>query len=100
MNNEKLLRAMRGVSPRRRKAQFRSVIALVGRNTRELTEGVCRGTLGEFPRGTNGFGYDPIFIPEGMNRTYAELTSQEKNGISHRARSLTKMIEVLRRTFL
>lgn len=95
LNNEKLLREMCGVAPRRRQAQFRSVLALVGKGIEELTEGICTGTLAESPRGTNGFGYDPIFIPDGFSCTYAELTAEEKNRISHRSRSFEKMNEVL-----
>lgn len=96
-NNEKLLSEIRGVAPRRRKAQFRAILTLVGDDFLEVTEGVCPGRLAESPRGTNGFGYDPIFIPDGFARTYAELTAEEKNSISHRARALAKMEEVLRR---
>jgi len=95
MNNKKLLVEMRGVPPRRRRAQFRSVLALIGDCVREITEGICSGMLGELPRGTNGFGYDPIFVPDGFPKTYAELTADEKNLISHRARSFAKMKEVL-----
>jgi len=100
MNNRKLLEEMRSVAPRRRRAQFRSVLALVGNRMEETTEGICPGTLGETPRGTNGFGYDPIFIPDGFTKTYAELTAEEKNLISHRARSFAKMIKVLRSKLL
>jgi XTP/dITP diphosphohydrolase len=96
MNNRKLLEEMRGVAPRRRRAQFRSVLALVGEGMEEMTVGICSGTLAEKPLGTNGFGYDPIFIPDGFNKTYAELTSEEKNLISHRARSFAKMIKVMK----
>jgi XTP/dITP diphosphohydrolase len=96
MNNEKLLGQMRGVAPRRRKAQFRAVLTLLDDKGVEVTEGICPGTLAELPRGTNGFGYDPIFMPDGFSRTYAELTSEEKNRISHRARALAAMREVLR----
>jgi XTP/dITP diphosphohydrolase len=96
MNNEKLLGQMRGVAPRRRKAQFRAVLTLLDDKGVEVTEGICPGTLVESPRGTNGFGYDPIFMPDGFSRTYAELTSEEKNRISHRARALAAMREVLR----
>jgi XTP/dITP diphosphohydrolase len=96
MNNQKLLTEMRAVAPRRRRAQFRSILALVGDGVEGMTEGICSGMLGEIPRGTNGFGYDPIFIPTGFTRTYAELTTEEKNLISHRARSLAKMKEVLK----
>jgi XTP/dITP diphosphohydrolase len=96
MNNQKLLAEMRAVAPRRRRAQFRSVLALVGnRMNEEATEGICSGMLGEIPRGSNGFGYDPIFIPDGFNKTYAELTAEEKNLISHRARSFAKLKEIL-----
>jgi len=66
MNNQKLLDEMRSVAPRRRRAQFRSVLALVGNGIEDVTEGICPGVLGEVPHGTNGFGYDPIFIPEGF----------------------------------
>ena len=97
MNNRKLLQEMRGVPPRRRHAQFRSVLALVGEGMEEVTEGVCPGVLGETPRGTNGFGYDPIFIPDGFTKTYAELSAEEKNQISHRAKSFAKMKHVLQR---
>ena len=95
-NNEKLLGQMRGVAPRRRRAQFRAVLTLFGDNGTEVTEGICPGRLAESPRGTNGFGYDPIFIPDGFSRSYAELTAEEKNLISHRARALAGMREVLR----
>jgi XTP/dITP diphosphohydrolase len=95
LNNDKLLREMRGVPPRRRKAQFHAILALVGESYEETTEGVCEGKLGESPRGINGFGYDPVFVPEGYDRTYAELASEEKNRISHRAKALEKMKEVL-----
>jgi XTP/dITP diphosphohydrolase len=96
MNNRKLLQEMRGVAPRRRRAQFRSVLALVADGMEEVTEGICLGVLGEVPRGTNGFGYDPIFIPDGFTNTYAELTSEVKNLISHRARSFAKMRNVMK----
>ncbi len=96
MNNQKLLAEMRGVAPRRRRAQFRSVLVCIGDGIDEMTEGVCPGVLGEIPRGTNGFGYDPIFIPDGFTKTYAELAAAEKNLISHRARSFAKMKEVLK----
>ncbi|MGH2568927.1 MAG: XTP/dITP diphosphatase [Bacteroidota bacterium] len=94
-NNAKLLSEMRGVAPRRRRARFRAVLALVGAGYEELADGGCPGKLAEAPRGTNGFGYDPIFIPDGFSKTYAELTAEEKNKISHRAKAAEKMREVL-----
>jgi XTP/dITP diphosphohydrolase len=96
-NNRKLLSQMMGVAPRRRRAQFRAVLTLLGDGTAETTEGICSGMLAESPRGTNGFGYDPIFLPDGFSRTYAELTAAEKNTISHRAKALAAMKDVLRR---
>lgn len=94
-NNAKLILEMRGVAPRRRRVQFRSVLALVGDGYEEMTEGICLGILAESPRGTNGFGYDPLFIPDGMKITYAELSDAEKNAISHRAKSLAGMRPLL-----
>ncbi len=96
-NNEKLLAEMRGVAPRRRRARFRAVLALVGPGYEELTEGICLGRLAESPRGTNGFGYDPMFIPYGYTRTCAELTQEEKNAISHRARAVEAMKPILQK---
>jgi XTP/dITP diphosphohydrolase len=96
INNYKLLAEMRGVAPRRRGAQFRSVLALVGDHIEERTEGICTGVIAETAKGTNGFGYDPIFIPDGFAKTYAEITAEEKNRISHRSRSFSKMKEVLK----
>lgn len=96
-NNQKLLREMRGVAPRRRRAQFRAVLALVGPGYEEIAEGTCTGQLAEEPRGTNGFGYDPIFVPDGFARTYAELISEEKNKISHRAKAAEAGKEMIRK---
>ena len=99
-NNDKLLSEMRGVAPRRRGARFRAVLALIGKGVEETTQGFCPGNLAEYPRGVNGFGYDPIFIPENFNRTYAELSSEEKNVISHRSRAFEKMRDVLKSKIL
>ena len=96
-NNQKLLSQMLGVAPRRRRAQFRAVLTLLDDRKVETTEGICSGMLAESPRGTNGFGYDPIFLPDGFSRTYAELTAAEKNTISHRAKALATMKDILRR---
>ncbi|MBI2618655.1 MAG: RdgB/HAM1 family non-canonical purine NTP pyrophosphatase [Ignavibacteriales bacterium] len=96
-NYEKLLAETRGVAPRRRKARFRSVVAFVGDGYEDLAEGVCEGTLAEAPRGGNGFGYDPIFIPDGYSQTFGELDENIKNRISHRARSLANIKEILKR---
>ncbi len=96
-NVEKLLADMRGVPSRRRGAQFRCVLALVGWIQPPLiSEGVCQGVLTEEPRGPNGFGYDPIFVPAGLTQTYAELDAETKNSISHRGRAAKAMLELIR----
>jgi XTP/dITP diphosphohydrolase len=95
-NNAKLLRALKGVPPRRRNARFRSVIAIVGSNIQKVVEGTMEGAIAEAPHGSNGFGYDPLFIPRGSKKTYAEMTLEEKNNVSHRAAALTKAVEILR----
>lgn len=85
-NRRKLLTDMQGV--RNRAARFRTVIALVDETGARFFEGVCRGTIIDEERGSKGFGYDRIFVPEGGNRTFAELDAEEKNAVSHRGASL------------
>jgi len=88
-NNDKLLRELDGKSDR--SAQFRTVIALSNPEGNVKTvEGSCPGKIIEELRGTKGFGYDPLFVPDGYSETFAELDSQVKNRISHRARALQK----------
>lgn len=91
-NNKKLLAELKGVPPRRRNAQFRCVIAFVGAGCERIAEGICLGRIAESPRGTGGFGYDPLFIPEGFDQTFAELPAEVKNRISHRSRALRSII--------
>ncbi|MEI7435692.1 MAG: RdgB/HAM1 family non-canonical purine NTP pyrophosphatase [bacterium] len=86
-NNRKLLELMNGIADRR--ARFRCVIALANPSGAVQTvDGVCPGILLAAPRGANGFGYDPLFIPDGETLTFAELPAGVKNLISHRARAL------------
>lgn len=88
-NNAKLLRVLTGVADRR--ARFRCVIALCAPDGRAWTvEGRCEGNIGESPRGTNGFGYDPLFVPEGHRLTFAELDSETKHALSHRGHALRR----------
>lgn len=88
-NNAKLLRELSGKSNRR--ARFRTVIALACPGKEPVAvEGIADGVIAGAPRGENGFGYDPLFIPDGYKQTFAELSSKVKNRISHRARALTK----------
>lgn len=95
-NNAKLLNALKGVPPRRRNAHFRSVVAIIGKGIEKIVEGKVEGDILESPRGTNGFGYDPLFVPRGSRKTYAEMTLEEKNKVSHRAMALLKAVEVLK----
>jgi XTP/dITP diphosphohydrolase len=79
-----------------RKAQFRTVITLILNDKTHIFEGIVRGEISNEKRGTDGFGYDPIFIPEGQTKTFAEMTLAEKNQQSHRARAFEKMINFLK----
>lgn len=79
-----------------RKAQFRTVIALILNGEETTFEGIIRGHIAEIPRGQGGFGYDPIFIPEGYDRSFAELPSEAKHAISHRGRAMHKLLEFLK----
>ena len=98
-NCRKLLDAMLGVPARRRRARFRCVLALVTPDGEELVEGVVTGTITEEPRGKQGFGYDPVFLPGESQRTFAEMLTEEKNRISHRARALQKVRSLLEQYF-
>jgi XTP/dITP diphosphohydrolase len=78
-----------------RNAQFRTLITLILNKSTFSFEGIVRGEIISEKRGENGFGYDPIFVPEGEIRTFAEMSLEEKNKHSHRARAFQKMIEFL-----
>ena len=93
----KLVETMRGVPAARRGAHFYCLLALLGPDgDPQVFEGRCEGVLLDEPRGGGGFGYDPIFLPEGHGRSYAELTEVEKNGMSHRGRAWAGLAERLR----
>ena len=95
-NLDELIRALKGVPGSGRTARYRCLAVLAFPDGRELhAEGLCEGTLVGRPRGTAGFGYDPIFVPEGWDRTMAELTDEEKDRISHRGRALRALGETL-----
>ena len=81
------------------KAQFRTVAALILNGQSHLFEGIIHGKLINEPRGENGFGYDPIFIPQGYTSTFSELPAEVKNRISHRALALQKLATFLSNTF-
>ncbi|WAM32236.1 XTP/dITP diphosphatase [Caldicellulosiruptor naganoensis] len=93
---KKLLEELRDVPCEKRGAQFVCVLTFIDENGRVYqTKGICRGKIGFEPRGKNGFGYDPVFIPEGSTLTFAELESEEKNRISHRAKAFEKLKRIL-----
>lgn len=92
-NIAKLLREMDGV--KNRKARFRTCIALIYESKESVFEGAIEGTIIEELKGCNGFGYDPLFKPVGYELTFAEMSSEEKNKISHRALATNKLIEYL-----
>ena len=80
-----------------RKARFRTVIALWWEGNSHLFEGIVEGTITNAPVGNQGFGYDPIFQPAGSTKTFAEMTMEEKNQWSHRARAVQQLVEFLRK---
>jgi XTP/dITP diphosphohydrolase len=90
-NNTKLLRLLAGVADRG--ARYRAVAVLVlPSGQRFVGEGVFEGSIADEPRGTNGFGYDPLFVPQGETRTSAELSTEQKNAISHRGLALRALV--------
>jgi XTP/dITP diphosphohydrolase len=92
-NLQKVLNQLSGIE--NRKAHFKTVMALIIHGKEFLCEGIINGTIISTKKGTNGFGYDPIFIPDGYSKTFAELDLKEKSTISHRAIALQKIITVL-----
>ena len=104
-NNAKLLQLLKDVPLKKRRARFHCVIALVevqdpksnsavaraGVQGPHLFDGACEGRIGFTPRGKNGFGYDPLFVPVGLEQTFAELDEDVKNKLSHRAKALEKL---------
>lgn len=94
-NMQKLLHDLEGVE--NRKAQFRTVFALIIDGKEHLFEGIIRGEIISNRKGTSGFGYDPIFVPEGYTQTFAEMGNELKNQISHRAVATNKLCKFLTR---
>ena len=92
-NIEKLLNELQGVT--NREARFRTIITLMNAENSFQFEGIVRGTIVKRPRGEGGFGYDPIFMPQGYHQTFAELAADVKNKISHRANAIGKLIHFL-----
>lgn len=94
-NVAKLLREMKGYEAPHRTARFCAVIAFAHDNKIETAQGVCEGSIARAPRGAGKFGYDPVFIVDGVGKTYAEMNPAEKNQISHRGRAMRAAGELL-----
>ena len=92
-NNAKLLRELEGKEDR--SARFRTVISLIRNGVEQQVEGIVEGTIATSLSGSEGFGYDPLFIPEGHNITFAEMSAEEKNAISHRGRAVAALVKIL-----
>jgi XTP/dITP diphosphohydrolase len=99
----KVLNALENTNKEQRKARFVCVMSMViPEKTDEkifLTKGICQGWITNVPQGTEGFGYDPIFIPDGYSKTFAQLGKNVKNNISHRAIALDRMIQIIIENF-
>ncbi len=97
-NNEKLIYSLKDI--KNRKAAFKTVIALISEDKKLYTvEGVCEGEISYEAKGLKGFGYDPLFIPDGYDKSFAELGEEIKNKISHRSKALVKLKELLKTDF-
>jgi XTP/dITP diphosphohydrolase len=92
-NIEKVLTNLKNIE--NRTAQFRTVICLIWEQKEYYFEGICRGHIAEQNSGTAGFGYDPIFIPEGSDKSFATMTMEEKNTFSHRQKAVTQLFTFL-----
>jgi len=90
-----VLRLMRGVRDRTARFECRFLLRRGGRH--RILSGTCRGRIATAMRGSDGFGFDPIFIPEGASRTFAQMSTEEKNALSHRGRAVAEVIRCLRR---
>src|SRR5690606_17610589 len=92
-NNNRLLKELEGQPDR--SAFYKAAICMIWEGENYFFEGICEGTIASAPRGTGGFGYDPLFIPEGQEQTFGELSPEFKNQISHRAKALKQMAAFL-----
>ena len=99
-NLKKLLDEMRDVPRNKRGARFVCCISIASQENVKTFFGYVNGTIGTEPRGENGFGYDPVFYPEGYDRTFAEMSDNEKNAISHRGKALRKLQKYLQERYM
>jgi XTP/dITP diphosphohydrolase len=96
-NNAELVRRLRGATPPKRRAQYRCVLVYLPRPgaVPQVFEGAAHGTILEEPRGNGGFGYDPYFLSDDLERTFAEATPEEKDAVSHRGRALAQLAQAI-----
>lgn len=94
-NVDKLLKELANTPSTKRQAQFRTVVAFVTANDEFTFEGVCKGLITEKEQGDGGFGYDPVFQPDAHENTFAELSHNQKNAISHRGKAINKFAKWL-----
>lgn len=92
-NVSKLLKELSGITDRR--ARFRTVIALVMQGREHVFEGIVKGVISHVPKGEKGFGYDPVFVPDGYDKCFAEMDAELKNKISHRKKAISKLVAFL-----
>jgi len=92
-NIQKLLKNLEGKPDRN--ARFRTVISLIWNDQRFFFEGICEGKIIDSQKGSNGFGYDPVFVPNGSKKTFAEMSLEEKNMFSHRKKAADKLVSFL-----
>ncbi len=95
-----LLKRMENFRDEERKAYFKTVISFKTKKYVKYFEGVCSGKISTKPIGENGFGYDPVFIPDGFDKTFAQLDKETKNKISHRSKALEKFTDFLMKEYL
>ena len=98
-NRKKLLSMLQDVPLEKRNARFKTVICLYDGKEPKFFEGICNGRIIFSERGTKGFGYDSIFVPENYGKTFAEMELEEKNRISHRSKAISHLIEYLKHNY-
>ena len=96
LNRKKLLELLNDIPDGQRTARFRTVICFVNNDIPAYIEGICEGKIIDKEIGTNGFGYDSIFVPFGYNKTFAEMNAEEKNKISHRGKAIINFVAFLK----
>jgi XTP/dITP diphosphohydrolase len=93
---QRLLEELDGVPSTERSARFVCALALVGENLAEIFKGECEGRIRHLPKGNGGFGFDPLFVPDGHEQTFAEMSPAEKSALSHRGEAIARFVEFVR----